>query len=161
MDIKSLVNDNVQAIMASTDITGHIMGCPGIQGHTNSLARSFTDMMNDLAHGDATSVIRYINRGSIRTDVEAILGRRLDSSEAIDAGRLAPCHIDHLLLSRACARARELQALRATGRRTCQMYQGSGVGSVEFHARLNSFLGEALNLVNVGNDGDYEDGDYD
>lgn len=137
------------------DITGTIPGMPGIGAHTDSILSEFRGMVSDLQNGDATSVIRYINRGSIRVDVEAILGRVLDADEAVQAGRLAPAHIADIGLARACTIARELQAMRATARRTCQMYQVHGTGSKVLHSKLIGYLNDAMALLQ-GEEGDIE-----
>lgn len=158
-DITALLPGSVKAELQSADLTSTITGCPGIGNHATQMAGTFTSMVADLQNGDSTSVIRYINRGSIRADVESIVGYVLSPAQAIIAGRQSPCHIEDLVLSRACTIARELQAIRASARKTCQMYQAHGIGSKELHRRLTGFINSAIDMLAPSQE--YEDGDFD
>lgn len=158
-DVTALLPGRVTDELAKVDLTGTITGCPGIGNHATQMASTFTSMVADLQNGDATSVIRYINRGSIRADVESILGYVLSPAQAIIAGRQAPSNIDDLVLARACSIARELQAIRASARKTCQMYQAHGTGSKELHRKLTGFLNQAIDMLTPSQE--YEDGDFD
>ncbi len=159
-DITSLLPLSTKRVLLSADLGGTIPHCAGIGNHTRAMANTFTSMLTDLEHGDSTSVIQFVNRGSIRADVESILGRPLDAQEAITAGRQAPCHIADLALSRACTIARELQAIRASARKTCQMYQAHGVGSKHLHSKLTRFINDALDLLNPAESDDDTFEDY-
>ena len=145
--VTTLLSNDVTRALGNVDLSNTVTSCPGIGSHSVKLAEQFTGLVADLQNGDSTSVIRYINRGCIRADVEAVLGRTLDAHEAVIAGRLAPCHIEDIDLSRACTIARELQAMRASARKTCQMYQAHGIGSKELHRRLTGFIASALDLL--------------
>lgn len=134
-------------VMGDADIAGTVTGCPGIAKHANGLASTFTGMVAELADGNAKSVIRYINNGGIVSDVESLLGYALTREQRSLVGLTCPSHIDDLVLSRACSIARELQALRATARKTCQMYQAHGTGSKELHGKLTGHLRAALGIL--------------
>ena len=146
-DITALLPGSVLRELRNADLTSTVTGCPGIGNHATQMASTFTSMVADLQNGDATLVIRYINRGSIRADVEAIVGYVLSPAQAIIAGRQSPCYIEDEVLSRACCIARELQAIRASARKTCQMYQAHGIGSTEFHRKLTTFIDQAITLL--------------
>lgn len=157
-DVQALLPGTVKVILKDADITGTVTGMPGIAKHSDNLASTFTGLVSDLANGDALSTIQYINRGSIRADVESVLGYKLTPEQAIIAGRQAPSLIEDLVLSRACTIARELQAMRASARKTCQMYQAHGFGSKELHSKLTRFVNDMLDVLNPGEDtGDDED----
>ncbi len=158
-DVTALLPGSIQSELRNVDLTSTITGCPGIGNHATQMASTFTSMVADLQNGDSTSVIRFINRGSIRADVESIVGYVLSPEQAIIAGRQSPCHIEDLVLSRACSIARELQAIRASARKTCQMYQAHGIGSKELHRKLTGFINQALALLEPSQE--YQDDDFD
>ncbi len=158
-DVTALLPGSIQSELRNADLTSTITGCPGIGNHSAHLAEHFATLVNDLQNGDSTSVIRFINRGSIRADVESIVGYVLSTEQAIIAGRQSPCHIEDEVLSRACTIARELQAIRASARKTCQMYQAHGIGARDYHRKLTTFINQAIALLEPSQE--YQDDDFD
>lgn len=151
---------NVTQLLRNADISPDVTSCPSIRVHSDALTRTFRAMVVDLQNGCDVLVIRFINAGSIRADVESVLGRAIDSNEALLAGRQAPCHIVDIELSRACAIARGLQGIRASARRTCQIYRAHGIGSQAYHMRLTAFINDALGLLESDDDSSFDEEDF-
>ncbi len=132
-------------LMDSVDLTSNVKPHSKARinaGHT-VLANLFVDMVSGLASGDTTNVIKYINRATVKTDCEAILGYSLSSGQATTLLQ-APSNIADSKLARVASIARQLQANRATARRTCQHYLLHNKGSMDFHAKLTGFLDECM-----------------
>jgi hypothetical protein len=123
--------------------------CPQVGEHIMSIASMFTWLKEQLAKGNTDYVIRYINRASIRSDVEAVLGYTITKEQALQCGRLAPCHIPDIELARAASIARELQALRHSGRRACQYFSLHGNNSEAFHVQLLALVEKAMDVVST------------